>query len=67
MTQPTPKDAWQGTSEEPATIRLRAASSTPEQRLAWLEQSLVLAASSGALHRARARKQADAVARWTGS
>ncbi|MFK5634018.1 MULTISPECIES: hypothetical protein [unclassified Ornithinimicrobium] len=64
MTATTPEDIWHGTSDARAVIRARAAT-TPGQRLAWLEESLLLALASGALARDRAQRQsaADAWAR----
>lgn len=48
---------WQGTSDEPPALRARASNTTPGQRVAWLEESLLLAQASGALGRDRARRQ----------
>lgn len=56
---PTDDPWWRGVSDAPATLRARAAT-TPAQRLAWLEESLALAAASGALGRDRARRQRQA-------
>ena len=51
---------WRGTSDGPVATRARAAGSTPGQRLAWLEESLLLAQASGALAQDRARRQRKA-------
>ncbi|SOC53750.1 hypothetical protein [Ornithinimicrobium cerasi] len=57
MSTPTDEDdLWRGTSDAPALLRARA-STTPAQRLAWLEESLLLAQASGALTLERARRQ----------
>lgn len=50
---------WRGTSDSTAALHARAAT-TPGQRLAWLEDSLLLAQASGALARDRAQRQAMA-------
>lgn len=55
----THDDGWRGVSDAHATLRARAAS-TPAQRFTWLEESLTLAAASGALARDRARRQQQA-------
>lgn len=47
---------WAGTSDSGAVLRARA-ETTPAERLAWLEESLLLAQASGALARDRARRQ----------
>ncbi len=52
-----PEDLCQGTSDAPAVLRARASSTTPGQRLAWLEESQLLAQASGALARDRNRRQ----------
>lgn len=52
-------DLWRGTSDTRSAIRARAAT-TPAQRLAWLEESLLLAQASGAVARDRARRQSQA-------
>lgn len=57
MGMTNPDDVWAGTSDIPATVRRRAELTTPAQRLAWLEESLLLAQASGALARERARRQ----------
>ena len=59
MTGTTHDDSWRGVSDAHATLRARAAS-TPAQRLSWLEESLTLAAASGALAQDRARRQRQA-------
>lgn len=59
---PRHDDAWRGTSDTAATLRARAAT-TPGQRLAWLEESLLLAQSSGALARDREGRQ-DVADKW---
>ncbi len=48
---------WRGTSDAYAVLRGRASSTTPGQRLAWLEECLLLAQASGALARDRTRRQ----------
>lgn len=53
---------WRGTSDAPAALRARAAS-TPAARLAWLEDSLLLAEATGALALDRAQRQRSAD-RW---
>lgn len=58
---------WRGTSDGPVVARARAAGSTPGQRLAWLEESLLLARASGALAQDRARRQRRADTWTTGS
>lgn len=50
---------WRGTSDGPAAVRARAAL-TVEQRVAWLDEALDLAAATGALAAERARRQAEA-------
>jgi len=42
------------------------AQASPQQRFRWLMDALELAAATGALARARARKQADCDRLWTG-
>ncbi|CAN5595869.1 hypothetical protein BH23ACT6_BH23ACT6_20220 [soil metagenome] len=63
MTATVPDDLWRGTSDAHATAMARAQSS-PSERLAWLEDSLTLAMSSGALPRDRQGRQQVADA-WT--
>ncbi|WP_022924612.1 hypothetical protein [Serinicoccus marinus] len=53
------EDLWRGTSDARSAIQARA-TTTPAQRLAWLEESLLLAQASGALARDRARRQRQA-------
>ena len=67
MTSPDRDDLWRGTSGTSSALRARAGSS-PAERLAWLEESLLLAEASGALALDRARRQArvDAWAREAG-
>ena len=67
MTSPDRDDLWRGTSDTSSALRARADSS-PAERLAWLEESLLLAEASGALALDRARRQArvDAWAREAG-
>lgn len=52
-------DLWRCTSDTGSAIRARA-ETTPAQRLAWLEESLLLAQASGALERDRVRRQREA-------
>ena len=56
MTTGDGDDLWRGTSDTSSALRARARS-TPAQRLAWLEETLLLAEASGALARDRARRQ----------
>lgn len=58
----TPIDAdWSGTSDGPAALRARLAVSV-EDRLAWLEDAVDLAAAAGVLDARRARMTADEAA-----
>jgi hypothetical protein len=57
------ESVWHGTSDTTFALMMRA-QTTPGQRLAWLEESLLLAQASGALGRDRAERQALAD-RWT--
>lgn len=59
MSSTKAEDLWRGTSEAPAVIRARAAT-TPGERLAWLEEAQALALASGAIARDRARRQREA-------
>ena len=59
MSTPEAGPAWRGTSDTTAALLARAAT-TPGQRLAWLEESLLLAQATGAIARDRARRQAVA-------
>lgn len=54
-------DAGAGTAAGPVQV---IAALTPDQRLALLEEQLAIAASSGALQRAREQKQAAIDAMW---
>lgn len=56
MATTTDDDRWRGTSDSVTTLRFRA-STTPAQRLAWLEECLTLAVASGALASDRRRRQ----------
>lgn len=55
---------WSGTSDGPAARHARAAL-TVEQRVAWLDDAIDLAAATGALAIDRSRRQAEADA-WRG-
>lgn len=59
MTDPTGTLDWSGTSDGPAAMRARASLSV-EQRVAWLDEAIDLAAATGALAMDRARRQAEA-------
>ena len=50
---------WSGTSDGPAARRARVGL-TLEERVAWIQEALDLAAASGARARDRARRQAEA-------
>jgi hypothetical protein len=47
-----------------AAQRQRLARLTPEQRLAWLEDALIEAERTGALTKARQRKQDALISEW---
>ncbi|MGC5583789.1 hypothetical protein ACQE98_11680 [Ornithinimicrobium sp. W1679] len=59
MTTRDVDDLWRGTSDTSSAVRARSRSS-PAERLAWLEETLLLAEASGALGLDRARRQASA-------
>ncbi len=61
-----PQDDWSAASFDGArkACARAVATASPEQRLAWLEAALELAAASGALARARAARQALADQRF---
>lgn len=50
---------WSGTSDGPAA-RCARTGLTLEERVAWIEEALDLAAATGALARDRSRRQAEA-------
>ncbi|MFV0427615.1 MAG: hypothetical protein ACK5KU_11370 [Beutenbergiaceae bacterium] len=56
MTASIPSAHWRGTSDSPATLATRASLSIAE-RLAWLDEALDLAYSTGSLTMERAARQ----------
>lgn len=58
-----PEPQARGTSEDPATVRARLAT-TPLQRVRWLEEVLHVAERSGALARIRAQRQRELESWW---
>lgn len=59
-------DPWASASYEGAEQRLResVAAASPQQRLEWLEEALVLALTSGALERSRQARQLACEQQW---